>query len=61
MANTTAKSNGTARRSPARKTVSAKKPRRPDPRYWKRALERNLMLEGYSRVEARELVDLAAE
>jgi len=61
MAGKTAKSNGAARRSPARKTVSAKKPRRPDPRYWKRALERNLMLEGLSRAEARELVAISAK
>jgi hypothetical protein len=57
----TAATNGTRRGSTARKIASAKKPRRPDPRYWKRALERNLMLEGYSRAEAREIVvDFAA-
>ncbi len=72
MASKTAKTNGTrparktaatngTRRGTARKTAGAKKPRRPDPRYWKRALERNLMLEGYSRAEAKELVALAAE
>jgi hypothetical protein len=61
MASKTAQANGAGRRSTARKTISAKKPRRPDPRYWKKALERNLMLEGFSRAEAKELVALAAE
>jgi hypothetical protein len=61
MASKTAKTNGTRPSSTARKTASAKKPRRPDPRYWKRALERNLMLEGYSRAEAKELVRISAE
>ena len=60
MANKTAPKNGSRRRAPARKTVAAKKSRRPDPRYWKRAFERNLIREGFSKAEAKELVALAA-
>jgi hypothetical protein len=61
MASKTTQTNGQRRRSTARKTVGAKKPRRPDPRYWKKALERNLIREGLSRAEARELVAIAAK
>jgi hypothetical protein len=61
MANKTARTNGSRRRAPARKTVGASKTRRaPDPRYWKKALERNLIREGYSRAEAKELVAISA-
>lgn len=61
MANKTAATNGSRRRTPARKTVGTKQSRRaPDRRYWKKALERNLIREGYSPAEAKELVAISA-
>jgi len=59
MARKTATTNGTHRRKPARKSVAAKRPGRRES--WKKVLERNLILEGISPAEAKELVALAAE
>ena len=59
MASRTAVTNGTKRRKPAPKTVAAKRSGRRES--WKKILERNLILEGISPVEAKELVALAAE
>jgi len=62
MATKTAAKIGSRRRTPARKTAAAKKSRRaPDPRYWKRAFERNLIRVGFSKAEAKELVALSAK
>lgn len=54
----TAPSNGTRRVSAARRTVAQKRSGRRE--NWKKALERNLILVGYSPAEAKELVELAA-
>jgi hypothetical protein len=60
MASKTAATNGTHRKGPVRKTAGAKRPvRRRES--WKKVLERNLILEGISPAEAKELVALAAE
>ena len=58
MANKAAATNGTHPRKPARKPVGAKRSGRRES--WKKALERNLILVGYSPAEAKELVELAA-
>ena len=59
MARKIASTNGTHRRKPARKSVVAKPSVRRES--WKKVLERNLILEGISPAEAKELVALAAE
>lgn len=59
MASKTAATNGTKRRKPAHKPVAAKRSGRRES--WKKVLERNLILEGISPAEAKELVALAAE
>jgi len=51
--------NGTHRRKPARKSVAAKRSGRRES--WKKVLERNLILEGLSPAEAKELVAISAE
>ena len=54
MASKTAPASGTQRRSPARKSGAAKRaPRRES---WKKVFERNLVREGYSPAEAKEIV-----
>jgi hypothetical protein len=57
MARKTAATNGTRRRKPAG-TPAAKRPGRRES--WKKILERNLILEGLSPAEAKELVEIAA-
>jgi hypothetical protein len=57
MPNKTAATNGTRRRSPSRKSGAKPRARRES---WKKVLERNLILEGLSPAEAKELVALAA-
>ncbi|HTS62580.1 MAG TPA: hypothetical protein VMH28_11185 [Candidatus Acidoferrales bacterium] len=57
MANKTAPTDGTRRRSPARKS-SAKRPARRES--WKKVFERYLVKEGYSPAEAKELVEISA-
>jgi hypothetical protein len=59
MASKTAATNGSHRRKPARKPVGEKRSGRRET--WKKVLERNLILEGISPAEAKELVALAAE
>ena len=59
MAKKTAATNGTHRRKSARKTVAAKRTGRREG--WKKVLERNLILEGLSPAEAKELVAISAE
>ena len=54
MASKTAATNGTHRRSPARKSVGAKRSARRES--WKKVFERNLVREGYSPAEAKEIV-----
>ena len=54
----TAPSNGTRRGSASPRTVTPKRPGRRES--WQKALERNLILVGYSPAEAKELVELAA-
>lgn len=61
MASKTAAANGSRQRAPARKAAVAKPGKKKDPRYWKKALERNLILEGYSPAEAKELVAISAK
>lgn len=58
MARKPATTNGTHRRKLARKTAAKPSVRRES---WKKALERNLILVGYSPVEAKELVEISAE
>jgi hypothetical protein len=58
MVSKTAATNGTHRRKLARNPVAAKRPARRES--WKKILERNLILEGLSPAEAKELVALAA-
>jgi hypothetical protein len=57
MANKTAATNGTRRRSPARKSGAKRSARHES---WKKVFERNLVRVGYSPAEAKELVELAA-
>jgi len=57
MANKTAATNGTRRRSPVRKSAAKRSARREG---WKKVFERNLVRVGYSPAEAKELVELAA-
>ena len=59
MARKTASTNGRHRRKPARKSVVAKPSGRRES--WKKVLERNLILEGISPAEAKDLVALAAK
>jgi hypothetical protein len=59
MASKAAAMNGTHRRKPARKSVAAKRSGRRES--WKKVLERNLILEGLSPAEAKELVAISAE
>ena len=59
MASKTATTNGTHRPKPARKSAGTKRSARRES--WKKVLERNLILEGISPAEAKELVALAAE
>ena len=59
MASKTAATNGSHRRKPGHKVVGAKRSGRRES--WKKVLERNLVLEGISPAEAKELVALAAE
>ena len=59
MASKTAATNGTKRRKPTPKPVTAKRSGRRDS--WKKVLERNLILEGISPAEAKELVAISAE
>ena len=54
MASKAATTNGPRRRSPARKSVGAKQPARRES--WKKVFERNLVREGYSPAEAKEIV-----
>ena len=56
---TAAATNGTHQPKPARKSAGAKRSGRREG--WKKVLERNLILEGISPSEAKELVALAAE
>ena len=58
MATRTAQTKSQKGRTTASKSAAAKKPRRPS---WKKVLEKNLILEGLSPAEARELVALSAE
>jgi hypothetical protein len=58
MAGKTAATNGTHRRKPARKSVATKRPSRRES--WKKVLERNLILEGLSPADAKELVRISA-
>ena len=58
MANKTAPSNGSRRRTPARKTVGVQRSGRRES--WKKVLERNLVREGFSPTEAKELVAISA-
>jgi hypothetical protein len=57
MSTKTAATNGTHRRTPARKSA-AKRPARRES--WKKMLERYLIEEGYSPAEAKELVEISA-
>lgn len=59
MAIKTAATNGKHTRKPAGKAVGAKRTSRREG--WKKVLERNLILEGYSPTEAKELVAISAE
>ena len=59
MARKTATTNGSQRTKPARKSVGAKRSGRRES--WKKVLERNLILEGISPAEAKELVAISAE
>lgn len=62
MPKKTVRKNGSPKRAPVRKTVGAKQSDDgTTSRGWKKALERNLILEGYSRAEAKELVALSAK
>jgi hypothetical protein len=54
-----AATNGKPPRKPARKVVATKRTGRREG--WKKVLERNLILEGYSPAEAKELVAISAE
>jgi len=54
MASKTAATNGKHRRSPARKSDGAKRSARRES--WKKVFERNLVREGYSPAEAKEIV-----
>jgi hypothetical protein len=54
MAGKTAATNGTHRRSPARKAGGAKRSARPES--WKKVFERNLVRVGYSPAEAKEII-----
>jgi hypothetical protein len=58
MANKTAGTNRSRRRTPARKTISVKRSVRRES--WKKVLERNLIREGFSPAEAKELVAISA-
>ena len=58
MPNKTAPQNGVRRHTPTCKKVGIKKSGRAE--RWKKVLERNLIREGISPTEAKELVDLAA-
>ena len=58
MVRNTPATNGTHRRKPARKSAEAKRPARRES--WKKVLERNLILEGLSPAEAKELVRISA-
>jgi hypothetical protein len=61
MANRTAGMRGQRSRSMTRKTAPAKRNGQTTGRAtWKRVLERNLIREGYSSAEAKELVALSA-
>jgi hypothetical protein len=61
MANRMAGTSGQRRPSTARKTAPAKRNGQTTIRAtWKRVLERNLIREGYSPAEAKELVALSA-
>jgi hypothetical protein len=61
MASKAAQTNGSHRRGPARKTVGAKPSRcATTSRSWRKVLERNLIREGYSPAEAKELVAISA-
>jgi hypothetical protein len=59
MARKATATNGTHRRKPAPKSAGVKRSDRRES--WKKVLERNLILEGISPAEAKELVALAAE
>jgi hypothetical protein len=59
MARKPAATNGTHRRKPVRKPVAARRSGRRES--WKKVLERNLILEGLSPAEAKELVAISAE
>lgn len=59
MAKKTATTNTAQQRRPARKAAPAKRTGRREG--WKKVLERNLILEGYSPAEAKELVAISAE
>jgi hypothetical protein len=59
MASKAAATNGTKRRKPAPKPVVTKRSGRRES--WKKVLERNLILEGISPAEAKELVRISAE
>jgi hypothetical protein len=54
MARKTATTNTVRRRSPARKSVGAKRPARRES--WKKVFERHLVRAGYSAAEAKEIV-----
>jgi len=58
MADKTARTNGSRRRTPVRKSVGVKRSARRES--WKKVFERNLIRVGYSPSEAKELVELAA-
>ena len=53
----TARTNGTRRASTARRTAAKRSGRRES---WKKVLERNLVREGFSPAEAKELVAISA-
>ena len=55
----TAVTKGSRKHSPVRKTAGAKQSGRREG--WKKVLERNLILEGLSPAEAKELVKISAE
>jgi hypothetical protein len=57
-AKNTAQLKASRKAAPTRKTSTVKRSGRRES--WKKALERNLILVGYSPAEAKELVDLAA-
>jgi len=59
MARKPAATNGTHRRKPAPKAAAAQRTGRREG--WKKVLERNLILEGLSPAEAKELVAISAE